>query len=294
MIPTISLKSGREIPKIALGTYMIGGGMKRDQNNDDAGQIKMLKYAIDSGISHIRTAQNYASGHCEELIGQAISGYDRNKLFITVAVNENFGIDEQSLVNELTGSLKRLKTEYIDLFLIGGINPGVSLKKIAKGLSNVKELGLTKDIGTSNYRMNEFEYLNTLLDGQIIYNELQYNLIIREPDLDGMKEYLNEKGIVLGAYRALQQGQLSKPGYIILDKLAEKYRKTPSQIALKWLLKDPRVVPIVKSSSKTHIDEIATIFDWEMEKSDTDQLSIDFPIQIKKGDCMPPTNYFTK
>lgn len=294
MIPSIKLKLGNLIPKLALGTYMMGGGMSRDDYNDDVGQIDMLKYALDSGITHVRTAQNYAGGHCEELIGQAIASWDRSKIFITVAVNENFGTDEKSIVAELVGSLKRLRTEYVDIFIIGGINPTVSLKDIAKGLSKVKELGLTRNIGTSNYRMNELKYLNTLLDNQIVYNELQYNLIIREPELDGMKQYLNQNGIVLGAYRALQQGQLSKQGITILDNLALKYHKTPSQIALKWLLKDTSVVPIVKSTNNLHIDEISTIFDWEIANDDIDLLTTKFPIQIKKGDCMPPTNYFTK
>lgn len=294
MIPLISLKTGKLIPRISLGTYMIGGGMNRDQNNDDKGQIASIKYALDSGLHHIRTAQNYASGHCEEIIGEAIKDYDRSNLFLTVAVNENFGVDEDSILKELMGSLSRLKTEYVDLFLIGGINPSISLNKIAMGLSKVKQLGLAKEIGTSNYRQKELTYLNSLIDNQIVYNELQYNLIIREVELDGMKQQLTDQGIILGAYRALQQGQLSKPGISMLDMMASKYHKTVSQIALKWLLKDPNVIPIVKATNKDHIGEIATIFDWEMNKNDIGMLSKDFPIQIKKGDCMPPTNYFTQ
>lgn len=294
MIPLISLKSGKQIPRISLGTYMIGGGMSRDQNNDDKGQITSLKYAIDSGLYHLRTAQNYANGHCEEIIGEAIKDYDRSNLFITVAVNENFGIDEESLIKELTGSLSRLKTDYVDLFLIGGINPLISLKKIAKGLLKAKHLGLAKEIGTSNYRQKELAHINSLLDNQIVYNELQYNLIIREVELDGMKHEQSNQGIVLGAYRALQQGQLSKPGISMLDMLASKYHKSASELAIKWLLKDPNVIPIVKATNKDHIDEISTIFDWDIDKKDIEMLTNDFPIQIKKGDCMPPTNYFTE
>lgn len=294
MIPSYKLKSGRTIPKISLGTYMLGGGMIRDVNNDDDGQIESLKYGIDSGLTHIRTAQNYAEGHCEKLVGRAISSYERSSLFLTVAVNENFGVDEDTIIKELSGSLARIGTDYVDLFIIGGVNPRVSQKLIAKGLGRAKELGLTKDIGTSNYRLAEFMYLNELLNGQLVYNELQYNLIIRESELDGMKEYLTEHGIILGAYRALQQGQLSKSGISIIDQLSSKYHKSPSEISLKWLVNSKLTLPIVKSSNRKHLDEIASIFDWEMSRGDHDLLSKNFPIQIKKGDCMPPNIIFTK
>lgn len=294
MIPLITLKSGRKIPKLGLGTYMIGGGMKRDIYNDDLAQITSIKYAVDKGLTHIRTAQNYAEGHCEELIGKALMSYKREKIFITVAVNENFGIDEDSIVRELRGSLSRLNTSYVDLFLIGGVNPTVSLKSIAKGLLKVKQLGLAKDIGTSNYRLNELKYLNSLLDDQLVYNELQYNLIIREPELDGMKQYLMEENIVLGAYRPLQQGQLSKSGIELFDNIAKKYNRSNTQIALKWLVSQKNTVTIVKSTNHKHLDEIASVFDWEMNDDDIEILSKNFPMEIKKGDCMPPTPIFTK
>lgn len=294
MIPTLTLKSGYKIPRIGLGTYMFGGGMQRDPSNDDSGQIKALKYAISRGITHIRTAQNYAQGHCEELVGAAIADMGRDKLFITVAVNENFGTDEKSIIKELYGSLARLNVDYVDLLLIGGVNPQVSLKQISLGLLKAKQLHLAKDIGTSNYRMKEFVYMNELVGDQLVYNELQYNLIIREPELDGMKNYLRDSKVVLGAYRALQQGKLTSPGIKLLDKISEKYDKSNSEIALQWLLSDPNIVPVVKSWNKKHIDEIASLFEWSLADEDVQSLSDNFPIQIKIGDCLPPSKIFTK
>lgn len=276
------------LPKLGLGTYMIGGGMKRDPDNDDAGQIKSLKYAIESGFTWIRTAHNYAGGHCEELVGQAMVGFDRQKLFLSEAVNQNFATSKETLIDEAMKSLSRLKTDYFDLFMIGAVNPEVSIKEIADGLMFLLDRGLTKNIGVSNYRLEELNFINKYTGGKILCDEMHYNLIIREPEISGELKCCRENGIILSAYRPLQLGQLSKPGIEILDRLAEKYEKSQSQIALKWLVQKDGVVTIVKALDKKHINEDLNIFDWQLEPKDAENLDKNFPIQIRVSDCSGP------
>jgi diketogulonate reductase-like aldo/keto reductase len=287
-IPIISLLSGRKIPKLGLGTWGIGGKQTRDPENDDKGQIKSLKYAIDSGFTFIRTAHNYAQGYCEELVGIAIKGYDRQKLFIVSCANERFAVDKKSIIEVAKSSLKNLKIDYFDIYLIGAINPEAPIKSILDGLVYLQEHGLTRDIGVSNYRLAELKAAVEYLGKKIVYSEMHYNLIIREPEICGALDYCRQNGIILGAYRPLQLGQLSKPGIVLLDNMAKKYKKSQSQIALKWLVQKEGVTTITKTVSAKHIREDLDIFDWHLEKEDIERLDKDFPIQIRISDCSEP------
>lgn len=290
-IPTIKLLSGREIPKLGLGTWGIGGGPTKSPDNDDKGQIKSIKYAIDNGFSFIRTAHNYAEGYCEELVGRAIKGYDRDKLFIISCANQKFATDKKSIIEVAKGSLKNLKIDHFDIYLIGAINPETSVKSILDGLVSLQEQGLTKDIGVSNYRMPELKASVDYLGKKIVYSEMHYNLIIREPEIGGTLDYCRQNGIVLSAYRPLQLGQLSKPGIVLLDQMAKKYRKSQSQIALKWLIQKEGVITMTKAEKEKHIKEDLDIFDWELSKEDTEKLNKDFPLQIRISDCSEPRQF---
>jgi len=169
VIPKVKLSSGNFIPKLGLGTYMIGGDQTgRNPENDDAGQIKSLKYAIDQGFSFIRTAHNYADGYCEELLGRSIKDYDREKLFITSCANQRYAVDKQSIIEVAKGSLRSLQIDHFDLYLIGSINPNTSVKSILDGLLYLQENGLTKDIGVANYRLPELKAAADYLEGKLV------------------------------------------------------------------------------------------------------------------------------
>jgi len=290
-IPNLKLLSGRDIPQIGLGTWGIGGGPVRDPNNDDSGQISSIKYAIDNGFSLIRTAHNYAQGYCEEVVGKAIQGYDRKNLFLVSCANQKTAVDKKSIIEVAKGSLKSMNADYFDLFLIGAVNPDTSVKSILDGLVYLQEHGLAKDIGVSNYRLPELKTAVEYLGPKIVYNEMHYNLIIREPEICGALDYCREKGIILSAYRPLQLGQLSKPGIVLLDQMAKKYDKTQSQIALKWLIQKPGVITMTKAANQNHIDQDLDVFEWEISKEDIKKLDSDFPIQIRISDCSEPRTF---
>lgn len=286
-IPSLKVSRG-SLPKLGLGTWLIGGAMKRDPLNDDVGQIKALRYALEAGFTWIRTAHNYAEGHCHELISQAITSFDRKTLFISEAINQNFATSKDVLIAQAKKSLSRLKVDYFDLFIIGAVNPNVPIQEIADGLMDLLDKGLTKNIGVSNYRLEELKFINDYTGGKVLCDEMHYNLVIREPEITGELKYCQDNGIILSAYRPLQLGQLSKPGISLLDRLAKKYHKSPSQIALKWLVQKDSVVAIVRALAKTHVNEDLDLFDWQLELKDIDSLDQNFPIQIRVSDCSLP------
>jgi len=108
-IPNIKLSSGDLLPRLGMGTWLIGGARTKDPNNDDAGQIQGLHDALDQGFTWLRTAQNYADGYCEELVGMVIKDYDRNNLFMSSAVNQNYALSRDLLIDHAKQSLNRLR-----------------------------------------------------------------------------------------------------------------------------------------------------------------------------------------
>src|SRR6185437_4795869 len=121
------------------------GGMQKDTSNDQS-QIDAIKYAIELGLTHIDTAEVYAQGHAEELVGKAIIGLPRAELFITTKVSPaHLAYDDVTLA--CRQSLERLRTNYVDLYLIHWPNPDIPLSETIPALDYLLEEGLTRYIG---------------------------------------------------------------------------------------------------------------------------------------------------
>lgn len=117
MIEYKKLKSGFAIPALGFGTWRIGGDLRRDPKNDDTGEVRAIKQAIRSGVTHLDTAEKYAEGFAEIIVGQAIKSSSRTTLFLASKVwSSNLKYDD--LIKSAINSLKRLDTEYLDLYYI--------------------------------------------------------------------------------------------------------------------------------------------------------------------------------
>jgi diketogulonate reductase-like aldo/keto reductase len=178
--------------------------------------------------------------------------------------------------------------------MVGGLDETISLKTIANGLKRVKNEGLAKDIGVGNYRLPELRQIHEYLGDDLVYNEVHANLLIREPFENGVYQYCRDNNIVMGAYRPLQLGQLSKSGINILDALSTKYSKSQSEIALKWLLSFQGVITMPKALKSEHIDQLSKINDWTISKDDITELTKNFPLQVSVSDCTLPISKYIK
>jgi diketogulonate reductase-like aldo/keto reductase len=222
-----------------------------------------------------------------------LSGLPRSSYQICLSIHEGVGVDTATIEKHSVSAAKVLGIDYIDLVIVGGINPDVSIKNVSNGLLNLKKIGLAKDVGVGNYRLEELKIMEEYCEGQLVYNELQYSLVVREVTKKNILEYMNAKNIVLGAYRPLHLGQLAKNGISVLDNLSNKYARTPAEISLKWLVSQEGVVTFPKASSREHIDAIASLYDWNMSEEDQSILTDNFPITVRNGDCIPPVYKFT-
>jgi diketogulonate reductase-like aldo/keto reductase len=276
IIETKKIKGGFELPLFGFGTWAMGGRDTRDVNNDDNADIYAIKTAIDMGIIHIDTAEWYSEGRAEELVGEAIKGFDRSKLIITTKVTP-MHLHYSDLINAASQSLKRLKVDYIDVYLIHNPNPYIDIKESMEAMDNLLEKGYIKFIGVSNFNVAEFIAAQKYSKNIITCNHLHYNLKHRGPLLDGSIKYAQDNDVMVVAWRPTQKGLFSKEPVGIVDKLCSKYGKTANQVAINWLVSQQNVVTISKTRKIEHLKENLGALGWSMEKSDIELLMNYFP-----------------
>jgi len=274
-ITTKKLKNGFELPVFGFGTWAVGGRETRDPHNDDKSDIHAIKTAIELGITHIDTAEWYAAGHAEEIVAEAIRGFDRSNLIIVSKVSpEHLHYDD--LINSAMRSLKRLGTNYMDIYLIHYPNPSIDIKETMEAMDYLVEKKYIRNIGVSNFNVSEFIEAQENTSNKIVCNQVYYNLTHRKPVKDGTLQYAQENDVMIVAYRPVEKGLFSRSKFDILGKLSKKYGKTGNQIAINWLISQDNVVTISKTRNVDHLKENLEALDWEMEKSDIDLLTKHF------------------
>lgn len=284
-IPTKKLNNGFEIEVLGFGTWAMGGRFDKEENYDESQDIESIRKTIELGANRFDTAEMYARGYTEEILAKALEGYDRSKLFITSKVNpEHLSYD--NVIKSCKNSLARLKLEYLDLYLVHMPNPEVPISETMRALDYLKEKGLIKNIGVCSFNVERLKEAQSFTKNKIVLNQVHYNLIFREPVLKGVLEYCQANDIFIEAWRPVQQGVLTKTGITIVDNLCEKYKKTPAQIAINWLILQNNVVTLVKASNLKHLQENFGAVGWEMSPEDVKLLSADFPIKLDRSNAV--------
>lgn len=257
--------SGVKVPVLGIGTWKMGQGA------GDVEEINAIKYALDLGMTHIDTAEIYSDGRAEELVGVAIKGWDRKKLFITSKVFQHH-LSYQEVLAAIKGSLRRLDTDYLDLYLIHWPNHEIPLSETIQAMDKIVDDGLVKQIGVSNFDTGLLKEAGGLTKHSIFTDQVEYSLLEKEPE-EGLLRYCQQNDILLTAYSPLGKGNLSSVvSHPIILEISKKYDKTPVQIALNYLIAQPNVIAIPKSSNKKHLDEIVGSVGWELENEDIKKL----------------------
>jgi diketogulonate reductase-like aldo/keto reductase len=257
------------IPILGMGTWKLEGGYFPDRSQDKIA-IETLREGIRLGMTHIDTAEMYGSGHVEEIVGEAIKPFRRKDVFITTKVSPvNLRFDD--LVNSIKGSLKRLKTDFVDLYLIHWPNPKIPLKESMKALEYAVEEGFTKFIGVSNFSVELMKKAQSYTKEKIVANQVEYSLLHREPERD-LLPYCQKENIMIIAYTPLAGGKLTKPGFNLLDEIANKYNRTQSQVVLNWLISKEKVITIPKTIKIQHLIENIGAIGWKLKEKDVEKL----------------------
>lgn len=269
------LTKTQKIPVLGLGTWRMGGGLTAQDRSNDQKYVEAIRWAIKKGITHIDTAEIYGAGHTEEIVGEAIKGFDRAKLFITSKVSPQHIFLPSQIKRSCQNSLNRLTTDYIDLYLIHWPNPLASIKIAMQTFDELVKDGKIKHIGVSNFSVRQLANAQKYAKNPIVTNQVHYSLLHREPEKE-LLAYCQKEKIILTAYSPLEIGRIGEERFAALESIARKYKKTPVQTALRWLIEKPNVIVIPKASSKPHIDELLGSLGWTMDKIDQEYLSSAF------------------
>ncbi len=253
--PHVSFNDGRSIPQLGLGVW---------QTPDDVA-VEAVSTALKTGYRHIDTAAVYKN---EEGVGKGIvaSGIDRGDIFLTTKVwNEDQGFDET--LKAMDASLKRLGTDYVDLYLIHW--PSAFRGKYVetwKAMIRLRDEGKAKSIGVSNF---EGTYIDDLIRDTGVtpaINQIQLHPRFQQK---AMRDKHAGLGVVTESWSPLGQGQvLADP---VIGEIAKRHGKSPAQVIIRWHL-DLGLVVIPKSVTPSRIVENFDVFDFAL--SDEDKAAI--------------------
>ncbi len=281
-----SLKSGFSLPELGLGTWMMGGAMQQDPQNDDTRDLEAIEGAIQEGILHIDTAEKYAEGYTETLIGKVLAHHDRTKLILTSKVAEaNQTYD--GMARAIENSLKRLNTHYVDLYLLHGPTKEIPIQETMRGMDHLVKSGLVKHMGVSNFSVAQFEKAQQLTPYKIVANQLHYNMLVREVEHKKILTFCQNNDVMLIAWRPLEKGIFTQVHDKILQSVMKKYDKTLIQLAINWLVSQQNVVTISMTRNKTHLKENLGGIGWYMDPNDIELIRTAFPHQLNTSPAVP-------
>lgn len=246
---------GVEVPALGFGTA------SRELDHD--GHREAVRVALETGYRHIDTAQMYRN---ETAVGEAIAAanIDRDDLFITTKLDG--GNRRRKAVLESTReSLDRLGIEYVDLLLIHYPNADVPHAETLRAMNDLRDDGLVRHIGVSNFSVTETREAVAASDAPVLTNQVKYHVRHRQDDL---LRYCLEEDIILTAYTPVAE-VIDDPA---LSEIGDRYDKTPAQIALRWLLQQPKVATPPQSGSPEHIRENFDVFDFSLTDDEMREL----------------------
>ena len=267
---TLKLPSGKEVPVLGQGTWKMG-----EDSAECLSEIAALRLGLDLGMTLIDTAEMYGQGKSEELVAEAISGR-RADVFLVSKVYP-YNATRQGAVAACDRSLCRLKTEYLDLYLLHW-RGSVPLAETIDTFQSLKAAGKIRDYGVSNFDCEDMEKAAAVPGGQeIATDQVLYNLMRRGVEWD-LLPWCRERRIPVMAYSPIEQGRL-------LSKVAALARRrgvTPAQIALAWLLHQEGVIAIPKASSQAHVQENRAALDLTLTDTELTELDRVFPPPRRK------------
>lgn len=264
-------KKGQKIPVVGQGTGIGGNRVKTTRYTDK--HVRALRLGIDLGMTLIDTAEEYGEGCAEEIIGRAIKDI-RAKVFIATKFSPEHN-SYNYVIKSAENSLRRLKTDYIDLYQIHWPNPKIPIEETMKAMERLLNDGKIRYIGVCNFSLNGLKEAQTVLTNKrIVSIQVEYNLLDRSIEKN-ILPYCEENNLIAVAYSPLEQGRIAsgQDRLPVLRAIAEKYGATLAQVALSWLIAHRTVIVIPNATSEKHIFENARSVDFELSNEDISQIS---------------------
>ncbi|MFD1560252.1 aldo/keto reductase [Paraburkholderia silviterrae] len=250
VVPDVHIGSAA-IPAIGFGTYGMGA----------ADIYRVIPEALRAGFRHIDTAQIYRN---EAEIGECVaeSGTPRREIFLTTKVwvshyaHQHF----EASVNE---SLRKLRTDYIDLLLLHWPGSDVPLAEQIAGLNAVVRAGKVRHIGVSNFNRAQMTEAIRLSTAPLVTNQFEYHPYLNQSLLT---ESTLQAGLAVTAYCGMAVGRVfTEPA---LERIAARHDKTIAQIVLRWLVQQRGVVALSRTTRVDRLAQNLAVFDFELDSAD--------------------------
>lgn len=307
--------TGEEVTVIGLGCWQLG--QEWTGMDDDKKSIELVHKAYDLGVNFFDVAPVYGFGHAEKVLGQAIADR-REDVFIASKVGLRWddqknivrNLSPESIRKEIEDSLKRLDTDYIDLYQMHWPDPNTPIQETMEELSKLKEEGKIRYIGASNFNVPLLEQASAveeIVSNQVLYSILDQNsehyhglpLIYRTRD--EIMPYAEKTGMSVIPYSPVCQGMLTDSFDLSkldegdvryanpelwnekceenyrkvqeIKKIAEKYDKPLAQLAFNWLRKQDEITSIIAGVTKIYqIEDNVASVEWELSDEDMDKI----------------------
>ena len=262
----VALKNGAWVPALGLGTWKMGEDVRQR-----AQEVRALATGIDLGATLIDTAEMYGSGRAEEVVAAAVKGRRDSVYIVTKVLPQN--ATRAGTVKACEASLKRLKTDRIDLYLLHWRGQ-VPFAETMAGFDDLMQAGKIAGFGVSNLDLKELqEWLAVSRADKTLANQVLYNTDQRGVDFD-LLPWCLEKKIAIMAYCPLSQGTIAHGS--VIKKIAARHGATPAQIMLAWTMRHEHVIAIPKSAQPERVRENAKAADIVLSAEDLMDLDREF------------------
>ena len=271
MIPRVRLPGGEEVPALGQGTWYMG-----ERGADAKAEAAALRAGLDLGLALIDTAEMYADGGAERVVGQTIAGR-RDEVFLVSKVYPH-NASRQGCIAACERSLARLGTDRIDLYLLHW-RGSVPLAETVAGMEALLAAGKIRSWGVSNFDLADMEEL-WRAGGGCATNQVLYNPEHRGIEFDLMA-WQSQRRVPVMAYTPLgQAGKLLRAK--ALATVAARHGATPAQVALAWSIRSGNVIAIPKASSLAHVRANAAAAALRLTADDLAAIDAGFPPPRRK------------
>ena len=260
-------------PPLGMGTWHMAEAASRRTP-----EIASLRLGLDLGLSLIDTAEMYADGAAETLVGEAIVGR-RDDVFLVSKVVPSHAT-RRGTVAACEASLRRLHTDRLDLYLLHW--PGsIPLEQTLEGFSDLLQAGKIRHWGVSNFGVDDLEELlalqpdSAVSGDRLATNQVLYNLTRRGIEYDLLPWCQNTLGLPIMAYSPIEQGRVLRNPEV--RRIAAQHAASPAQVALAWVLRHAGVVAIPKAGTPDHVREDRAALDLRLTDKDLVALDRAFP-----------------
>jgi len=258
-------RTGEKVSTIGMGTWRFG---THSSANERAREVAVLRRGVELGMNLIDTAEIYASGRSEEVVGDAIKGL-REKVFIATKVAPG-NLHHDDVIRACRASLNRLGVSCVDMYQVHWPDPSVPIKETMSAMEKLVRDGLVRYIGISNFSVAQADDARAALTrSEIVSNQVEYSLSTRLVEEDILPYCVKEK-ITLIAYSPLARGHIADS---VPKSILRKYNMTPAQVMLNWVTRHEQVLAIPKSAAVAHLEENAASVSVRFDPADYELIS---------------------